>query len=663
MRDPAVGQRREKVDAKAAKGHFLLNANVKSMSTPTFAKLLTDHLNQTGISDSELARSIGVRRQTVFRWKEGLVERPRAREDVLRCAQKLRLTAAERDLLLLAAGFAPEGLEPPVGHAAASVTPPPSSPAAAAHPELTAEASPLDGAEQPAIAPDAAEAQLPATLASDDLAGASASTPPAVVPPPVASQPVPRWASLLPLPKRWLVAGAALLIVVLLIGLPWVWRPTVPFFPTSTPSPVALDYPLAAPGETLLVVAPFAEYTTGEGYNVAGRIQEALTQEITTAGLLSTTIAIWPEAVRNATQVRQLASRAHATLVIWGEYDSGRVRVNWTTGDALTGQEKTEQLDFALTSPSELITTINTRLPQEIRSLALIALGRVLRDQGDGPRASVAFRLALELDPEDDKTRALLNFYLGHLTEQGGTLADLNRAIAYYTAAIQGNGQLVDAYYNRGTIYLNRAYLLAVDDASLAQTLEQAMADLSHVLQARPRSVNGYLNRGVAYYERNGPGDMDRAAADFSQIIALQPDFARAYFHRGLVQIRTNHGPGWQDDFAKTLDLQPDYYPALNGLCWGYALAEAPTQALPYCEEAVRLDPTGASRDGRGIVYTQLGQTADAITDFTAYLTWAKRLTPATQYERYRGPLVEAWITQLQAGANPFTPAVLAALR
>ena len=64
------------------------------MSVPTFSALLTEHLNRAGISDSELARSIGVRRQTVFRWKEGLVERPRAREDVLRCASKLRLTAA-----------------------------------------------------------------------------------------------------------------------------------------------------------------------------------------------------------------------------------------------------------------------------------------------------------------------------------------------------------------------------------------------------------------------------------------------------------------------------------------------------------------------------------------------------------------------------------------
>ena len=49
----------------------------------SFAELLSEYMARTGISDAELARGIGVRRQTIFRWKEGLVRRPRYREDVL----------------------------------------------------------------------------------------------------------------------------------------------------------------------------------------------------------------------------------------------------------------------------------------------------------------------------------------------------------------------------------------------------------------------------------------------------------------------------------------------------------------------------------------------------------------------------------------------------
>src|SRR5690606_33325694 len=75
---------------------------------PNFGELLNLYIERAGITDAELARATGVQRQTIFRWKEGLTARPRYREDVLRIAAKLRLTPAERDGLLLAAGFSPE---------------------------------------------------------------------------------------------------------------------------------------------------------------------------------------------------------------------------------------------------------------------------------------------------------------------------------------------------------------------------------------------------------------------------------------------------------------------------------------------------------------------------------------------------------------------------
>ena len=81
---------------------------------PTFAELLTEYMIRTGIGDAELARRIEVSRLTLIRWKEGVTTRPRHREDVVRCAEVLRLTPDERDKLLLAAGIAPDN---------ASVTP------------------------------------------------------------------------------------------------------------------------------------------------------------------------------------------------------------------------------------------------------------------------------------------------------------------------------------------------------------------------------------------------------------------------------------------------------------------------------------------------------------------------------------------------------------
>ena len=49
-------------------------------------------MERTGIGDAELARRIPVSRPTLIRWKEGVTTRPRYREDVVRCAELLRLT-------------------------------------------------------------------------------------------------------------------------------------------------------------------------------------------------------------------------------------------------------------------------------------------------------------------------------------------------------------------------------------------------------------------------------------------------------------------------------------------------------------------------------------------------------------------------------------------
>ena len=44
-----------------------------------FSQLLNQYVRRTGISDAELARSVGVSRQTIFRWREGVTGRPRHR--------------------------------------------------------------------------------------------------------------------------------------------------------------------------------------------------------------------------------------------------------------------------------------------------------------------------------------------------------------------------------------------------------------------------------------------------------------------------------------------------------------------------------------------------------------------------------------------------------
>ncbi len=78
----------------------------------SFSALLSEFVERVGIPDADLARRMGVSRQTVFRWREGATRAPRRREDILRLASLLRLNSGERDDLLLAAGFPPEAEAP-----------------------------------------------------------------------------------------------------------------------------------------------------------------------------------------------------------------------------------------------------------------------------------------------------------------------------------------------------------------------------------------------------------------------------------------------------------------------------------------------------------------------------------------------------------------------
>ena len=111
----------------------------------------------------------------------------------------------------------------------------------------------------------------------------------------------------------------------------------------------------------------------------------------------------------------------------------------------------------------------------------------------------------------------------------------------------------------------------------------------------------------------------------------------------------------------KALDLRPDYGNALNILCWGYALEQQPEQALPYCQQAIEIDPQPIFLDSRALVYALLGDYPAAIADFQAYIAWLEQ-QPGDDRQHALARR-QAWIDKLEAGENPFTPTVLSELR
>ena len=605
----------------------------------TFAQLLTEYMARTGISDVELARTLGTSRQTIFRWKQGLTGRPRHREDVLRCAARLRLAPEERDALLMAAGFAPE--EPPSPKPALQSQ----SPVTVPRDDGRIWVIPRPAGAASRLSPPATHRPRPAgNGAADRTAGGAAAgarewnarPAPAVAPrrirrawrmPPLAEH---RW--------TWPALAAALLVVAL-----GAWM-------LLRGSPLTTRYPQAEAGEALVLVARFANYAGDrQGYNVADRLREALEQEITAGQVTGMRVAAWPAEVKDAAGAAQALARSGAAMMVWGEYDSGRVVSRFTTARA---GDPTLQLSQLMASSVDLPVTINSLQPEEVRHIALLSLGQLDLAHGQPERARAILAQAMAAPPSGADALAALHFWLGYAYQQSPG-ADLDESIQYYSDALAAQPATLPALNNRAIAYMQRGY---------GGDLDHAVADLTQALAAAPEDFVMLNNRGAVYLQRDADGDLDAALADLDRAITLAPGTPETYYNRGLLYVRKNETARWEADLQEALRLSPSHAGALNALCWAYALDRQPSLALGYCHAAVQRDPAGPAHDSRGIVYAELGRTKDAIDEFQYFVDWADHEPPQSPY-RAQIRLRRAWIEALQAGNDPFDDAMLARLR
>ncbi len=79
------------------------------MATDSFPDLLSLYMRRIRASASGVATEIGLSREAVNNWRNGIsVPNPRSRDKLVACTRYLRLTESEANRLLSAAGFAPE---------------------------------------------------------------------------------------------------------------------------------------------------------------------------------------------------------------------------------------------------------------------------------------------------------------------------------------------------------------------------------------------------------------------------------------------------------------------------------------------------------------------------------------------------------------------------
>ena len=618
-------------------------------------------MERTGIGDAELARRIPVSRPTLIRWREGVTTRPRYREDVLRCAELLRLTPLEADEFLQAAGFSPETVP-------AQVDPIPTD----------------DAVEEPAMVPVLVE--------------------------PTASPSRPRRR------RRVIVAATVLALIVVATAaaaIAMALRDTT-------------DYPAAADGESLIVIAPFVNYTGGQqGYNVLGRLKHEIDSEVRAAGLSGVRAVEWPKQIASETNAEAAGRRSDAVIVIWGEYDSGRVMARFTTPRVQSTQLGRQVVDIA-SSPSDLPATINAALTEQVRYVALLTLGQLYLEQGEHDLAKTVLVHASDSNPTDPAALANLRYLLGR-AYLGGKLSDFDEAVWLFTQVLAVRPRSVEALNSRALAYLERDrpgdVERAIDDLTQAATidpnhaatyvnlaaahvergtdadLDRAIAELTEALEIQPGYASAYVNRAGAYVARGEPGDIERAfddlevalegdpdlvaahvalgnallargeegdldlaLAEYSRAIELDADSSTAYFNRGLVHSEMENWSASLSDLRWAQGLSPSNVAFNRVLCWQMAVSGSPQEALPVCERAVAHDPTDQSREARGVAYALTGRTEKAITDLEAFLEWVDASPKDSCRDLYWQSRAD-WIDDLRSGTDPFNPATLRALR
>ena len=669
----------------------------------TFAELLTEYIERAGISDSELARSIGVRRQTLFRWKDGQIQRPRYRDDVLRCAKRLRLSPEERDLLLTSAGFSPE--TPPLAVREQAPEPvrevPPTDDAADEEPQDAEPQPAATSSRRPWVIGFAGGLVIVVgiALATAMLSNGDREVPVAKAVPTPTQTPVPTVTSVTP-------------IVVVETPVAETPEAKIETKVAATPEPDA--------EEDVVVIARFVNYIGGEtGYNVAGRIKAALEEEIRDEFLPSIKIKVLTEDVRDEAEAQEVAQRTSASIVIWGEYDSGRAQARFTV-PALHGSMEESQVERPVLNPTDLTATINTELPHDVRLLALLIFAELYESGQDSQKARDALDEALTTLPQESDTVATIYFRLAYL-HQVKEPPNLAAAEKYYTLAILYDPRSPTPYYNRGLVYWAR------------KEFDKAIDDYTESLFRNPRNRAAVLHsRGIGYYERKGPGDAVRAVDDLSRAITIDNTLAASYYVRGftyyemgkrfhkdaladamrahelepedpennravcVILTATNqaesaipycnaaveggaelahfsrgtayfklgetHDQQAFADIHHVLTIDSEHTGALNNLCWFMSLGGRASEGLPYCERALNVDPDYAlAYDSRGLAYAMLGEHEKAIEDFTKFLEWLDT-QPSDTYDRY-GPRREKWIESLRKGENPFNEDELLALR
>jgi tetratricopeptide (TPR) repeat protein len=158
-------------------------------------------------------------------------------------------------------------------------------------------------------------------------------------------------------------------------------------------------------------------------------------------------------------------------------------------------------------------------------------------------------------------------------------------AIQELTRLLESDPRNAEWYWLRGSAFYQMG------------NYESAIADITQAIVINPEFVELYLYRGVIQLEQQlptySPDDVEQALADFNRAIELNPDIPENYYMRGMAYyLRHEHRLAIADQ-TYLIEQKPDVYPAaylLRGLSYYFLLDR--DAAFADLSHAIELDPS-----------------------------------------------------------------------
>jgi tetratricopeptide (TPR) repeat protein len=381
----------------------------------------------------------------------------------------------------------------------------------------------------------------------------------------------------------------------------------------ATP-PAMLEAMPARSGERLILIPEF------KGHEAAFfeiNLRDTLQAHVAEAGLQNVRV-VWLERTEfgpgDDDEVRRLAARYGAALVLWGWYDRGGFRANFSVTESLfayrdpTVFRSGTHVRSLFQSQDDFAIYVNGDLPRQVDYFVFFTLGQLYYWEGkyDGALGALDRAIAAaEAEAPGDQPEGLAyayfyrgNLYAVHRQDRPAAIADYRRSLAlaptFAGAAFNLGGSL--------RIWAN-TFRASGDEDAARQTYQEAIVAYGQAIDIDPEHALAYDGRALTHYEI---GVYEAAVADYRLALAREPR-AETYHQLGLALRNLKR---W-DEALEALDV---------------ALARAPGM--------------GRYHFSRGRLHAQMGDEERAAADLRAYL----RLAPSSDAERRER--VKSWLAQ-----------------